>query len=361
MYKLLFHYLCIICISISCSQRRENIKTVDNDLVEIQKEELFFPPSDVLQLKSYYLSSSVQVGAKHILIGYNHKEHALDCIDLLEKKIIQIPLQTSGPNAITRLTGIFAYQKDSIWVADESESVFLIDPKGNVLKRIQIRNSLQEDEELIINTNHAMSTIRLYYNALHQSLLCTVKDRSVSPPRFKVKEIFLEENQKVKTFNLSPSIAEPDVSKGYANMSEPNVDFRDDYILYNYPIESHLYKIDLNTGSGKMYKADSDYTSNKAQKCKSKTDYTEWQRHGFENPHFFDIMYLPTCDMYARLHVDAIDFGKNENLELLSRERDFYLCLFDNELNKIKEIKLPINTFNPYTGWCQLHDGILFL
>lgn len=26
----------------------------------------------------------------------------------------------------------------------------------------------------------------------------------------------------------------------------------------------------------------------------------------------------------------------------------------------IKEIKLPINTFNPYTGWCQLHDGILF-
>ncbi len=27
------------------------------------------------------------------------------------KKIIQIPLQTSGPNAITRLTGIFAYQK----------------------------------------------------------------------------------------------------------------------------------------------------------------------------------------------------------------------------------------------------------
>lgn len=202
------------------------------------------------------------------------------------EKIIQIPLQTSGPNAITRLTGIFAYQKDSIWVADESESVFLIDPKGNVLKRIQIRNSLQEDEELIINTNHAMSTIRLYYNALHQSLLCTVKDRSVSPPRFKVKEIFLEENQKVKTFNLSPSIAEPDISKGYANMSEPNVNFRDDYILYNYPIESHLYKIDLNTGSGKMYKADSDYTSNKAQKCKSKTDYTEWQRHGFENPHF---------------------------------------------------------------------------
>ena len=32
----------------------------------------------------------------------------------------------------------------------------------------------------------------------------------------------------------------------------------------------------------------------------------------------------------------------------------------DNELNKIKEIKLPINTFNPYTGWCQIHDGILF-
>lgn len=361
MNKLLFYYLCIVCICISCSQRGKETGTANanNNLVEIQKEEILFPPSDVLQLKSYYLSSSVQVDSTHILIGYNYKEHALDCIDFSNKRISQIPLQTSGANAITRLTGICAYKKDSIWVSDESESVFLIDPKGNVLEHIHVRDYLQEDEELIINTNHAMSTIRLHYNALHQSLLCTVKDRSVSPVQFKVKEIFLEENQKAKTFDLSPSAVEPDISKGYADMSEPNVNFQEDYILYNYPIESHLYKIDLNTGSAKIYEADSDYTSNKAKKCSSKTDYTEWQRHGFENPHFFDLMYLPDCDMYARLHMDAINFDKNRNLEILSRERDLYLCLFDNKLNKLKEIKLPSNTFNPYTGWCQLHDGVL--
>ena len=79
-----------------------------------------------------------------------------------------------------------------------------------------------------------------------------------------------------------------------------------------------------------MYKADSDYTSNKAQKCKSKTDYTEWQKtRNLKNPHFFDIMYLPTCDMYARLHVDAIDFGKKRKPGIIIQRTGFfiYVCL----------------------------------
>ena len=40
-------------------------------------------------------------------------------------------------------------------------------------------------------------------------------------------------------------------------------------------------------------------------------------------------------------------------------EQNFYLCLFDRKLNKIKEIKLFSNTSNLYTGWGQIHEGVL--
>ena len=76
-----------------------------------------------------------------------------------------------------------------------------------------------------------------------------------------------------------------------------------------------------------MYKADSDYTSNKAQKCKSKTDIQNGKDYGFEIS-FFDIMYLPTCDMYARLHVDAIEFGKTKTWNYYPENGIFiYVCL----------------------------------
>ena len=123
-------------LSCLCSNKREEAKITNNNLVEIQKEEIHFPPSEVLQLKSYYLSSPIQTDSTHILVGYNYKEHALDCINLSNKSISQIPLQSDGPNSIMRLTGIFAYKKDSIWVSDDSESVFLINSEGSVKKRI---------------------------------------------------------------------------------------------------------------------------------------------------------------------------------------------------------------------------------
>lgn len=82
--------------------------------VDIKRKEINFPPSDVLQLKSYYLTSFNQSGPLPELIGYNYKEHALDCINLTSKQITQIPLQPEGPQAIVRPTGIYYHSKDSI-------------------------------------------------------------------------------------------------------------------------------------------------------------------------------------------------------------------------------------------------------
>ena len=94
--------------------------------------EIKFPPQDVLQLKSYYLSSSVHVDSIDYLIGYNYRLHSLDCMNLKSKSVTQIVLPGDGPDAIVRLSGIYAQSLDSVWISDESERAFLIDSVGTI-------------------------------------------------------------------------------------------------------------------------------------------------------------------------------------------------------------------------------------
>ena len=355
----IFHYLCACALWVSCSSSHKEGQRGENDVVDIKRVEVLFPPTDVLQLKSYYLSSYIACDSNEVLIGYNYKEHALDCINIDTRQISQIPLQQEGPDAIIRLTGIYGYKKDSIWLSDESERVFLINSNGHILKRMRPKDYLDDKEELILNTNHAMSTVHLYYDAKRPSLVCTVKDRSTSPVSFKVKEIPLQQGN-VSTYELSPSVVESNTSEEYVNMSEPNVNFQEEYIVYNYPIESHIYLLNRQTGKREVIQAESRYTANKADKCSSKTDYTAWERHGFENPHFFDVMYIPRHTMYARLHFGSIDFDTNRDLRRVAYQRPLYLMLFDKDFRKLCEVQLPSNRYNPYTGWNTIESGIVF-
>ena len=68
---------------ISCTGKKEKTTEFDKNLIDIQQKEIRFPSSDILQLKSYYLSSAVHNDPAKILVGYNYKEHALDYICLL--------------------------------------------------------------------------------------------------------------------------------------------------------------------------------------------------------------------------------------------------------------------------------------
>ena len=174
-----------------------------------------------------------------------------------------------------------------------------------------------------------------------------------------MKEVFLNETVKTITFDLSPSVVEPDISQGYANMNEPNVNFNGEEILYNYPIESHIYTLNTLTGERTTIDASSQYTSNKANKCPSTTDYSKWQIHGIENPHFFDVMYIPEYQIYARLHFACTTFDTHKNLDTIAYERDLYLMLFDKSFKKVYESKLASNRFNPYTGWNTINNGII--
>lgn len=68
--SLLLFLSCMLLIS--CTGKRSDGTIVNNE-VALQTEEIHFPQQDVLQLKSYYLSSPVHGDSVNILIGYNYR------------------------------------------------------------------------------------------------------------------------------------------------------------------------------------------------------------------------------------------------------------------------------------------------
>ena len=105
-----------------------------------------------------------------------------------------------------------------------------------------------------------------------------------------------------------------------------NIAFHDSLIVYNYPIESHIYVLNRLTGSFRALEADSRYTKNCAEKCLSK-DYSLWERHQIENPHFFDVMYLSEVGIYARLHLGGWHTGRIQTW-VSCPTHVLYMCLF---------------------------------
>lgn len=311
-----------------------------------------------IELLSMYLSSSFRIGSTDYLIGYNYKSHSLDCMDLKTKSITQTVLPGDGPDAIVSLSGIYTQSLDSVWVSDESGRVFLIDSVGVIKRTINLKRYLEEQELLLIDTNYAMFTSRLSYNDSRRSLMFLVKN-AVSNT-FAIKEVFIDNDDKMINYRLSPSEVVPDMSKGYTYVNHPNVNIVGENIIYNYPIESSIYTLNIRTNERKYILADSRYTSNIVKRCTAGEDYATLEKHRLENPHFYDVMYLPEHKVYARLHAGKVDFDEKKGVEKLINERDLYLMLFDENMKKISEMKLSNRRYSPFTGWSSTYGGIAF-
>lgn len=174
-----------------------------------------------------------------------------------------------------------------------------------------------------------------------------------------VEEYDLSKDTVVCSYFLKPSLLNPDNVAEYGDLRFPNVNVVNGKIIYNYPYESTIYLLNMKTGKYSEIGAASDYTSNAAPRCDSQTDYAVWQRYGLENTHFYDVMYLPGLQMYARFHVEGKSMTASEQLtQRFLDSRTLYLMLFDADFRIIGEKKMKDHTYSLFTGWCALPDAI---
>ena len=355
MKSLKFIFFILIAFLASCMEQKSQNK-IKNNIVEVEVEEMKFPPQTVLQLKSYYLSSAVHTDSADFLIGYNYRLHSLDYMNLQSKEVTQTILADEGPDAVISLTGLYANSLDSIWMSDESERVFLLDNAGQIKTTVNLKEYLQDTEQLLINTNHAMFTSHLYYNEIRQSLMFLVK--KMASQTFVVRELFLDKGKDAIDYELEPSRIIPDITSGYAFINAPNVNFTTTDIIYNYPFESSVYTLDIQTGERKYVPAQSQYTENIVERVEPGTDYSTIEKCRIQNPHFFDVMYIPKLKKYVRLHLGGVDFDEKRGRDELMNDRILYLMIFDEKMKVLGESKLLEHRYNNFTGWSVSYNGV---
>ena len=355
MKSLKFIFFILIAFLASCMEQKSQNK-IKNNIVEVEVEEMKFPPQTVLQLKSYYLSSAVHTDSADFLIGYNYRLHSLDYMNLQSKEVTQTILSDEGPDAVISLTGLYANSLDSIWMSDESERVFLLDNAGQIKTTVNLKEYLQDTEQLLINTNHAMFTSHLYYNEIRQSLMFLVK--KMASQTFVVRELFLDKGKDAIDYELEPSRIIPDITSGYAFINAPNVNFTTTDIIYNYPFQSSVYTLDIQTGERKYVPAQSQYTENIVERVEPGTDYSTIEKCRIQNPHFFDVMYIPKLKKYVRLHLGGVDFDEKRGRDELMNDRILYLMIFDEKMKVLGESKLLEHRYNNFTGWSVSYNGV---
>ena len=355
MKSLKFIFFILIAFLASCMEQKSQNK-IKNNIVEVEVEEMKFPLQTVLQLKSYYLSSAVHTDSADFLIGYNYRLHSLDYMNLQSKEVTQTILSDEGPDAVISLTGLYANSLDSIWMSDESERVFLLDNAGQIKTTVNLKEYLQDTEQLLINTNHAMFTSHLYYNEIRQSLMFLVK--KMASQTFVVRELFLDKGKDAIDYELEPSRIIPDITSGYAFINAPNVNFTTTDIIYNYPFESSVYTLDIQTGERKYVPAQSQYTEIIVERVEPGTDYSTIEKCRIQNPHFFDVMYIPKLKKYVRLHLRGVDFDEKRGRDELMNDRILYLMIFDEKMKVLGESKLLEHRYNNFTGWSVSYNGV---
>ncbi|MDR2909961.1 MAG: DUF4221 family protein [Bacteroidales bacterium] len=353
----------VLLFFVSCKNRENALQ--DNSYAEeitVKNEEFVVHTQDELFLKDYNLVSSFACDSSlDIIVAYNHTIHALDLFSPQSNYLKQVILDKEGGNGILPdIHGLYVHTLDSIWIYNY-DIVYLTDTTGIVKEKIDIGN-LQSDEEIIIHANYSISSAYLYYNKKRNSLFYAA--RIIQPNyklRFYVYEYFLE-NRNVKQYELSGSDYDTDIWSSYGWKNTPNVTFSDDKIVYNYPIESNIYTIDLEDNSKHTYGGKSRYTKNTVNKLSGNAGFFSAEIHKIENVHFYEIVYNPVLDLYFRLHIDRNDFLKTQDAQdagIQFNKKGRYLMIFNSKFEIVYEGKLPSDRYSVITSWCAVNKGFL--
>ena len=304
-------------------------------------------------LNSYPLHSSFVYNDDDYLLAYNYITRAFDVFNISSKSISRhIILMPEGPNGVLNPTGVYAHSIDSIWVCTDDNVISLIDSNGIVKERISIDVS-EETPNLLIN--FTTCTSKLYYNSSRRSLFYLTFTVKNDKSNFCVHEYFLSDGS-VKKYPIK-SIGNHDFRNKYGWKQFPNVTYNERSILYNFPIESNIYLIDIESEKMSVFGGKSSNTSNEVSQLTLPYDFSDADRHLCENVHFFELLYEPKKEVYYRLHFDRIDYDASADVYSLLFSKQMYLTVFNDKMEVINETKLDRNKYGIYNCWGVLSQG----
>lgn len=353
-YKLLLLSLLIALFSCSNDNRIISNKQSSTSITQLETVSSSIDLTEEY-LNNYYTQTLFSNGANDFMVAYNHKTHHIDMFNLTTKEKRTIQLQAEGQNAIPpRVDALYAHAPDTIWIYALG-TVYLLNNEGEIDKRYNL--PVDDGEHIINNANYSNATIKLNYDT-ESNALRYVTTKMSDRCYFFVNEFDLE-TEIVKKAELTYTEAEQGIGEKFGWMQHPNVTYRNNKVIYNFPFNSNVYTLNLETQEMDSFGGKSKFTKNST----SETDLASmdnWFRHTVENVHFYEVNYDAHKDCYYRLHSEGVDFNSNVEMSELLQNKRLFLTIFDGELNVINEFELAKDKY-PLSGGDVLQSGLFLI
>lgn len=341
---------------ISCTNKDNELSTNKyGSFISLDKKEINIH-IDENTLCSYQTISTIrEKNNKEHIFAYNSPMHSIDIFNLSDKKISHIKLELEGTNGILKnVSGIYVHKQDSIWLYSQG-FIYLIDSCGKVNKTVKL--PFPTEGFPLVETNFSMSTSKLFFHPIRESIFYLTVTPTEESANYLVYEYFIKIDT-FKTYPLKGGILEKKAGRNFGWLQFPNVTYSKNDILYNFPINSNIYKINLETGKEYSFGGRSKYTSNVTSELCMPYTFQDADKHLIENVHFFEIQYEPQKDIYYRLHLDKVNFTTETKSNLLYNSKDMYLTIFNKNFEIIYENKLDSKTYNYLNSWGILNNRL---
>lgn len=344
-----YSFILILTLTSSCTHKSDQLlESKYKDFISLEKKGIAIP-IDENTLSSYQLFSSLKENPEEeLLYAYNSPMHSLDIFNLSDKTVSHVKLDAEGSNGIMKnVSGICVHKQDSIWLFSQG-ILYLTDSNGKVSRTVTL--PFPSDGFPMVDINFSMSTSKLFYHPTRESIFYLTVTPTEESADYLVYEYFVKTDS-FKTYPLKGGNLEKKAGKNFGWKQFPNVTYSANDIVYNFPINSNIYKINIETGKESSFGGQSKYTSNVVSELVMPYTFQDADKHLVENVHFFEIQYDPLNDIYYRLHLDKTNYSSDTKSNFLYNQKDMYLTIFNNKFETIYESKLDSKTYSYYNGW----------
>lgn len=301
---------------------------------------------ECFSLPSYMTSQQIiNPAGDTTVLALNYRTNSFDRINLTQNRFdAPIVLDREGPDGITgEIIWFDAFAPDSIVAYDEVK-VYLLDTVGRVIDSWQ----LPGEPIPFVTRNARLHTAEMHYIPSGRALLYPARK----------EEQMVIERLDLLTGETDEYMAVPGWTgerRGF--MVYPNLTFAGSEVITAFPYQATVSRI---SASGDVTSQSAPMKLMTAECGECASDPAELMWHSLENPHFGEVMWLPEVGLYVQIVLGPTNINGREDPQKASFDRNFYLRVFDSNLNVVMEKDLGAGRFSPYGGWFFTPDGICF-
>ena len=347
MKKLKYILFCLLLLIQSACKHDSDCKdiliNVVSDTVNISIQEEYLETYTTLR----------NIVAQDLLYCYNNKLHTIDIFELTKQKPEKIiHLEREGVDGVVYPQAITVY-KDSVFIQN-STHYLIVNHNGKVIWKLakkELNNQLNEALYSFSSTGLTICNFEdLVYDNNRRELIVPLN--ALEPTYLGNKNMIAAISIDTKTAQVLPLFYPETVTNGYyGKLAVPQIFCKGDSLIYNFPNSSTVYIFDRNSEKVTTLNVESEYTDNQSEKIGTNTNPRKLMDHFLHSLFFHKIQYDKERNLYYRLHTD-----RSSDRSAFSN-KDTYLTIMNERLEKISEIKLPMNIYPMYN---ITKDGLLF-